>query len=422
MATRVQRCILVVDVWNRRVQVDLQQPLWLKGNLEENLLAQGVSRRSFMQFCAGVAAMIAVTEAGLSPAEAQKRLDETTQKVAEELGGLKKPLVSWLQLQECTGCMESTIRSGGTTAEELVLSLVSMNYNELLMAPSGHAAEVALEDMNKEPHILVVNGSVPMKDGGIYGTINGRSFEEILRKSAENATAILAVGACAVYGSVQAAKPNPTGAVGVDEIITDKPVINVAGCPPIGETITATLAYILTYGKAPDLDHEGRPKFAYGQRIHDSCPRRAHYDAGQFVRTFDDQGAREGWCLYDVGCKGPSTFAPCPIIQWNLKAGWPIGAGHPCIGCTEKHFFDRFTPFYDILPGVPGFGAEGTAEKVGWGLTGLALAGAGAHAIATGINTAANKRKAFVPLAAFGDAEPAARAKKNTDTNNEKAE
>ena len=374
---------------------------WQPGTLASNLDHAGVSRRDFMKFCGGLAAIFAVG----TPVTAQAaQLEEKTQKLAQELGAVTKPNVVWLQLQECTGCMESTLRSAGTTVEEVVLNLMSVNYNELVMAAAGEAAEKALEETNKEPHILVVNGAIPTNDDGIYCTIGGKSAEQVLREAAENATVILAVGACAVFGSVQAAKPNPTGARGVDEIIHDKPVINVSGCPPIGEVITATLAYILTHGKAPEVDGEGRPLFAYGQRIHDSCPRRPHFDAGQYVRTFDDAGAREGWCLYDVGCKGPSTFSPCPIVQWNMKAGWPIGAGHPCIGCTERDFFDRFTPFYNVLPNVPGFGVEGTAEKVGWGLTGAVAAGVAVHAGITAARKAADKKGAEgTPMSVFGE-------------------
>lgn len=365
---------------------------WVSGTLAENLAARGVKRRDFMKFCSGLAAIFATGSPMFAGTANAQELAPGTEEIADKLGNMKKPNVVWLQLQECTGCMESTIRSGGTTVEDMVLDLVSMPYNELLMAASGHAADKALTDANAEPHILVVNGSVPKNDDGIYCTIAGKSAEQVLTEAAENATAIVAVGACAVYGSVQAARPNPTGAVGVDEIITDKPVINVSGCPPIGEVITATLTYVLTHGESPEVDAEGRPLFAYDQRIHDSCPKRAHFDAGEFVRTFDDEGARNGWCLYEVGCKGPSTFSPCPIVQWNLKSGWPIGAGHPCIGCTEKHFFDKFTPFYETLPNIPGFGVEATAEKAGLGLVGVAAAGVAVHGGITAIQKLAVRR------------------------------
>ncbi|MDR0482098.1 MAG: hydrogenase small subunit [Cellulomonadaceae bacterium] len=388
---------------------------WKEPTLWENVKRAGVSRRDFLKFCGGLAAIFATRQAvpGLLPsASADEASPEpaapTAEDVASALGSQTKPSVVWLQLQECTGCMESALRSGGTTVEDVVLNLLSVDYNELLMAAAGDAADKVLERLNNEPHILVVNGSVPTKDNGIYCTIGGKSSEQILIDSAKNATAVLAVGACAVWGSVQASNPNPTGAVGVDSIIKDKPVVNVSGCPPIGEVILATISYLLTYGSVPEADSEGRPLFGYGQRIHDSCPRRPHFDAGQFVRTFDDEASRTGWCLYDVGCKGPSTFAPCPIIQWNMHTNWPIGAGHPCIGCTEKDFFDRFTPFYHVLPDVnpPGFPVELTAGRIGLGLVGATAAGVAIHAGATAIRTAAAKKaeeSPESPLAAFGD-------------------
>jgi len=388
--------------------VTYQMDGWQEPTLAENLARAGVSRRDFLKYCGALAAVFAAGTPVLGAASKAYAAAPggalTADYIADTLGAITKPVVVWLQLQECTGCMESALRSGGTTIEELVLNLLSVDYNELVMAPSGEAAEKALHDANAGPHILVVNGSIPMGLGGAYCAIGGMSSEQILRDSAKNATAILAVGACAVWGSVQAAKPNPTGAVGVDAIIKDKPVINVAGCPPIGEVITATIAYILTHGDTPKTDAEGRPLFAYDQRIHDSCPRRPHFDAGEYVRTFDDTGARNGWCLYAVGCKGPSTFAPCPIIQWNMHTSWPIGAGHPCIGCTEKDFFDRFTPFYHVLPKVPGIGVETTAAKIGWGLTGAAVVGVGLHAGITAIRQHAGKKsEATHTLAAFGD-------------------
>ncbi len=376
--------------------------VWQQGTLGENLERVGVSRRDFLSFCGKLAAAFTVgSVVGTDEAFAAP----TAEEVAQRLEAVTKPNVVWLQLQECTGCSESAIRSAGTTVEEIVLGLLSIPYFELLMAPSGEAAEKALHDANQTPHILIVNGSVPTADNGVHCMIGGRTAEQVLRDAAENATHILAVGACAVWGSVQASSPNPTGAVGVDSIIRNKPVVNVAGCPPIGEVITATVAYLLTYDALPALDGQGRPLFAYEQRIHDSCPRRAHFDAGQYVRNFDDEAARSGWCLFDVGCKGPSTFSPCPITQWNLRTSWPIGAGHPCLGCTEKNFFDRFTPFYSELPKIGNPQAEATAGAVGLGLLAATAAGVGLHA---GITAALSRKdeqaaRAEQPLEAFGD-------------------
>jgi hydrogenase small subunit len=179
----------------------------------------------------------------------------------------------------------------------------------------------------------------------------------------------------------------------VSEIIKNKPVVNIAGCPPIGDVVTATVVHYLTFGRVPELDYDGRPLFAYGARIHDQCSKRANFDAGQFVEKFDDEAARKGWCLYHVGCKGPATFSPCPIFMWNSGTSWPIGAGHPCIGCTERNFWDSMTPFYGRLPDVAGFGVERYADTIGAALAVGATAGVAAHAVATGIHQMRERRK-----------------------------
>lgn len=236
--------------------------------------------------------------------------------------------------------------------------------------------------------------------------VAGDTVENMLRHCAENASHILAVGSCAYFGSIQAARPNPTGAVGIRDILTDRTVINVPGCPPIGDVITAVIMYILTFDRAPECDLESRPLMAYGTRIHNNCPRRAHFDAGQFVNVFDDENARECFCLYKVGCKGPDTFSPCPIVKWNGGVSFPIQSGHPCIGCTELYFFDRMTPFYKTLPNVNGFGVEASANIIG----AVGVAGAGAAIAAHAVGSAIHYRKqhmkeeANVSLPAFGDA------------------
>jgi hydrogenase small subunit len=376
---------------------------WRRGEtLGEHLGRRGIDRREFLGWCARMAMLM-----GLGPLAVEGAQSSAGNALASKLEALKRPVVIWLQLQECTGCLESTIRSYGTDVGDLVLNLVSLPYVELLMAAAGQQANQALEEAAGQEHILLINGSIPRGAGGAYCTIGGESAEAVLRKSAAKATHVLALGACAYYGSVQAAKPNPTGAVGVQDILTDRVVINVPGCPPIAEVITGCITYILTQGHAPPCDAEGRPLFAYGARIHDNCPRRAYYDAGQFVGRFDDAAARQGYCLYHVGCKGPATFSACPVIKWNGGTGFPIQAGHPCIGCTEKQFFDRMTPFYSMLPTVPGVGVESTANKLGAFAMGAALTGIGAHAVgsAVGLRKTRLKEEAVVSLPVLGQSD-----------------
>ena len=357
---------------------------WVEGEtLGAYLDQRGVSRRDFLAFCAEMTAILGVGSL-------------MTPRVAHALTTQKRPTVVWLSLQECTGCVESVLRTADPTIGDLVLDVVSLDYQHTIMAAAGHQAEAALHDTmakNSGEYLLVVTGSIPLNDGGIYTTIGGRTAKEILQEAAQGAKAVVAIGACAHWGSVQAARPNPTGAVGVDSIVKDKPVVNIAGCPPIGDVVTATIVHYLTFGRLPALDYLGRPLFAYGARIHDQCPKRANFDAGQFVEQFDDEAARKGWCLYHVGCKGPATFAPCPIFLWNGHTSWPIGAGHPCLGCTEPHFWDTMTPFYGRLPDVAGFGVERYADTIGAALAVGAAAGVAAHAAATGLHQIRSRRK-----------------------------
>jgi len=151
---------------------------------------------------------------------------------------------------------------------------------------------------------------------------------------------VIAIGNCATFGGVPAANPNPTGAVGVWNIIKDKPVVNIPGCPMNPANLTATVVHFLTYGSLPALDQLNRPLFAFGRRIHDNCERRGHFDAGEFVMEWGDDGHRAGWCLYKMGCKGPTSYHNCPTIRFNDGVNWPIGAGHPCIGCSEPGFWN----------------------------------------------------------------------------------
>jgi hydrogenase small subunit len=374
---------------------------WRRGeDLGAHLERRGVERRDFLTWCSKMAGLMA-----LGPMLPEGTVSAAGQALADKLGVVKRPVVIWLQLQECTGCLESTLRSYETTIENLVLSLVSAPYVELIMAAAGEQANAALREASEQEHVLVINGSIPRGANGGYCTIGGESAEAVLRKAAAKANYVLAVGACAYYGCVQAANPNPTGAVGVQDILTDRQVINVPGCPPIGNIITATIMYILSQGHAPACDAEGRPLFAFAQRIHDHCPRRAHYDAGQFVAQFDDENARQGHCLYHMGCKGPETFSACPVVKWNGGTSFPIQSGHPCIGCTELHFFDRMTPFYKELPSVPGVGVESTANKIGAAAVGAALVTIAAHAIGSAAREHKERLRedAVVSLPIIGD-------------------
>jgi hydrogenase small subunit len=332
------------------------------------LRKHGVDRRSFLKFCTSITAAMGL-EASMAP------------HVVAAMEKKPRIPVLWLHGLECTCCSESFIRSSHPIAQDVILNMISLDYDDTLQAAAGEQAEdVRRKIMKDHPggYLLAVEGNAPTKDGGVYCTIGGETFLDILKETAANAKAIVAWGSCASYGCVQAARPNPTGAKPVHKIISGKPVINVPGCPPIAEVMTGVLTYILTFDALPELDRQGRPKMFYGQRIHDKCYRRPFFDAGQFVEAWDDDGARRGWCLYKMGCRGPSTYNSCSTFKWNNGVSFPIGSGHPCIGCSEENFWDN-DPLYQRLSGIPVPGIEATPEAIGKGLAVAAAVGCGAH-------------------------------------------
>jgi hydrogenase small subunit len=345
------------------------------GNLEQELARKGVTRRDFLKFCSAMAATLVLPT-------------HYVERIAEALAAAPRPPLVWLEFQDCAGCSESFLRSSRPTVPDIVLNTLSVNYHETIMAPAGKAAVKSLDDtvaQNKGKYLVVVEGSIPTKDNGIYCTIGGRTALDIARQVCGNAAATITVGACAFYGGWPNATPNPTGAVGVKDAVPGITLINLPGCPPNAANITATVVHFLTFGALPATDQLGRPLFAYGTRIHDNCERRGHYDAGQFVEEWGDDHHRAGWCLYKMGCKGPATFHNCPTVRWNDGVSWPVGSGHGCVGCSEVAFWDTMTPFYRRLPDVAGFGVEAQADQIGLGIVGGVAAVFAAHGILSAV-------------------------------------
>lgn len=339
----------------------------------EELKAKGYTRRQFLKFCGIMGAMMGLRQSGVA-------------QIVEALETKPRVHVIWEHFQECTCCSESFIRASHPLVGKMLLELLSLDYDDLLMAAAGRIAEETKEGSLEEhwgKYILCVEGAIPTGSFG-YCTLAGKSAEEIFRHEAEGAAAIIAWGNCACSGCIQAAHPNPTEAKPVHRLISGKPIVNVQGCPPIADVMAGVIVYYTTFGRLPELDNMGRPKMFYKNRIHDTCYRRAFYDAGLFVQSFDDENAKKGYCLYYMGCKGPNTFNSCGIIKWNDCVSYPIQSGHPCIGCAEPGYFDQ-EPFYSHIPSVNGIGIEATADKVGAAATVLTLAGISVHAIVTNI-------------------------------------
>jgi hydrogenase small subunit len=315
-----------------------------RGTVGEALAARGISRRGLLKYTAYLASVMAL------PPMASRAM-------AQSLADARRQSVIWLSFQECTGCTESLTRSFSPTIEDMIFDLISLDYHETLMAASGFPAEEAMAEAMKEnegKYIVVVDGSVSTADGGVYSTNAGKTNLQTLQEVAAGSAGVISVGTCAAFGGIPHANPNPTGAEPVSTIITDKPVINIPGCPPIPEAIAGSIAYFITFGKLPELDHLNRPRAFFGDTIHDRCYRRPFYDKGLFAHSFDDEGARNGWCLYELGCKGPVTSNACATLKWNGGVSFPIQSGHGCLGCSEPDFWDRGSFYKPLSASVMG--------------------------------------------------------------------
>jgi len=274
----------------------------------------------------------------------------------------KYPVV-WLQGAGCTGCSISILNAVSPRIQNLLLDelvpghQLNLIFHATIMAGQGEPVIEVLRDTEKNRKggfILVMEGAIPTAEDGLYAIIGARNGKHLTIKQGvtelgRNAILTIALGTCAAYGGIPAARPNPTLCKDVKTIFNEEkietPVVNIPGCPPHPDWFTGTISVILFSGvEALDLDRLGRPKLFYGQLIHENCPRRADFDKGKFAEKPGDPG-----CLYKLGCKGHYTNADCPLRQWNNGVSWCVKAGSPCLGCVEPEFPDGTSPFYERI-------------------------------------------------------------------------
>ncbi len=318
-----------------------------------HMVDSGLTRRDFMRYCAGLVGLMGLTRLPPVPGypAAAARRDDLTLTVARALQATARLPVIWLAFQDCAGCTEALTRTRNPTVVDLLTHAISLEYHETLGAAVGHDAEAARAAAMSRfagAYLLVVEGAVPALDGG-YCTVGGRDATDILREAAAGAAAIVATGSCASFGGIPRARPNLTDARGVAEVLAGQTVVNIPGCPAIPEVTAGVIAHYITFGQAPELDSLGRPVTFYGDTVHAACPRRPHFLNDEFAQSFDDEGARQGWCLLELGCRGPETHNACSSLGWSQGLSSPVRAGHPCLGCAEPGFWDNGS-FYPWQP------------------------------------------------------------------------
>lgn len=293
-----------------------------------------VSRRDFMKYCIGSAAALGLNLTVLG-------------KLEKALAAGSGPPIIWLNGANCTGCTVSLANlfsnnKGTTDVADLLINTINLAFHPNLMGAAGDLAVAELRSATQGSFVLAVDGGIPTAFGGracMLWTEDGREVTamEAVKDLAPKAAAVLSIGTCASFGGIPAGDPNPTGIQNVGQI-AGVPTINIPGCPSHPDWVVGTIAQLLA-GESPSLDSDGRPKAFFGQKIHERCPLKEEDEA----KTF----GIDGRCLKELGCKGPETKADCYSRYWNSGTNWCIGANAICIGCTEKGFPDKFSPFYD---------------------------------------------------------------------------
>ncbi len=313
-----------------------------------------LKRRDFVKLCTGTVAGFGV---------AQMFHPAIHEAFADTLTG-KRPPVLWLQGHGYTGCSVTLLNHGNLSIADVLLKFISLEFHPTVMGSEG---EQAIEHMRsiaktwKGQFFIVVEGAIPVAAEGKYCIIGEAGHRELsmvdmMKELAPDAAAVLAIGTCAAFGGVPAAKGSVTEALGVSSFLEAHniatPVVNISGCPPQPDWIVGTIALALELTKqhglekglkevVKALDSQGRPIPFYGRNVHSNCPYLPQYVNDEMSTSFTDKKG----CRYDLGCKGPQAFCDSFERKWNGGVNWCV-ANAVCIGCTEPNFPDGKSPFY----------------------------------------------------------------------------
>ncbi len=287
-----------------------------------------INRRDFLKTTAGLAAALAVPSAVFQACK--KEL-----KIAREAA----PVI-WLQAQSCSGCSISLLNAIEPDITTLITQHISLNFHQTMSGGTGENLMAVLKEAvakKRNDFILVVEGSIPTKSDQYctLGTLHGRHMgvADWLKKLGKNAKAIIAVGTCATFGGIPAAKGNLTGAVPVSKIFPKKTIVNIPGCPTHPDWVIGSLIYFLLKG-IPPLDKYNRPKLYFDKTVHEQCEHLDDYNKGKFAEKWGEDG-----CQYKLGCLGIDTNCDIPERKW-VATNSCTACGSGCIGCTEQPFPD----------------------------------------------------------------------------------
>lgn len=256
----------------------------------------------------------------------------------------------WLSGGSCDGCSTAALGASDPGIEDLLSGRLKGLPELKIIHPflTLASGEEYLRDLRRASaneigqYVLILEGSIADEQlagtGSFsrFGTEDDRpvTTADWLRRLAPHAAAIVAIGSCATWGGIPAARGTPTGAMGLQKFLGPEfvskcglPVINLPGCAPPGDAFIETIHHVLLHISRVvplELDAEHRPSWLYAIT---SSPKPAN--------GFVSLDALSGGSRDEVGC-------PLSHGSWMKGVGGCTSVGGACVGCTAPDFADHY--------------------------------------------------------------------------------
>ncbi len=262
----------------------------------------------------------------------------------------------WLQSGGCSGDTMSMLNYEGNIFKLFENLNINILWHPSLSAIDSNTHDKLLQDILDEKialDILCIEGNVVLgpNNTGLFDTFRGKPKKELIKKLSYKASYVIAVGTCASFGGIgsydemqgvglQFHHTKEGGFLGKEFRTKEgNKVINLPGCP-IHPKALENILYKITSKSPIQFTKRNTDKEYYNFTVHQGCTRNEYHEYKVEEKDFGERGCM----FFHMGCKGPTTLAPCNKYLWN-EVNSKTRAGVPCFGCTRSDFPQPY-PFF----------------------------------------------------------------------------